>query len=285
MLKSIGRWLKALGLLLTLQFKEAAKVIESDPRVVRERFEQIKEDRIKKIQQYKQAVGSLIALQEGKIATVKNLTADVQKLEQLKSGAIAKARIVSNKLQKEGKTKEEVEQNEEYQKCLSAYRDFASTLAEKQARIAENEKDIEEYGKRIADHKIQLQHLLRELENLKAEAAETVADLITYQQITDIADMINGIAEDKYAKDLQEMRELRQQLKGEARISEELAGTDTKRMEAEFIKYAQTSASDDEFAKLVGLKEEKPEETAPATEEEEPVGEKSTGVLPGAGSK
>ena len=54
-------------------------------------------------------------------------------------------------------------------------------------------------------------------------------------------------------------------------------------MEAEFVKYAQTSASDDEFAKLVGLKEEeKPEEVAPSITEES-VGEKSTGVLPGSG--
>ena len=78
------------------------------------------------------------------------------------------------------------------------------------------------------------------------------------------------------------MRELRQKSKAKAKISEELAGLDTNRMEAEFVKYAQTSASDDEFAKLVGLKEEeKPEEVAPSITEE--VGEKSSGVLPGSG--
>ena len=283
MFKGMKRWLTAIGLLIAFQFKAAAKVLESDPGVITERFERIKEDRIRRVNQYKEAVASLIAIQENKMAMVKSLTADIQRLEQLNSGAIAKARILSNKLQKDGKTKEEIEQNEDYKKCLSAYRDFSSTLKEKQARIAENENDVAELGKRIGDHKIQLQQLLRDLEKLKEEAAETVADIITSKQITDIADVINGIAEDRYAKDLQEMRELRQKTKAKARISEELAGLDTKRMEAEFVKYAQTSASDDEFAKLVGLKEEeKPEEVAPSITEES-VGEKSTGVLPGSG--
>ncbi len=49
------------------------------------------------------------------------------------------------------------------------------------------------------------------------------------------------------------MRDLRQQQKAQARVSRELAGTDTKRQEAEFLEYARKGVATDEFDKLIGL--------------------------------
>jgi hypothetical protein len=49
------------------------------------------------------------------------------------------------------------------------------------------------------------------------------------------------------------MRYLRQTSKAKARISRELAGTDTKRQEAEFMEYARKSVNTDEFDRLIGL--------------------------------
>ena len=57
----------------------------------------------------------------------------------------------------------------------------------------------------------------------------------TAEEEKEIADTISGIAQDGTAKELQQMRELRQQIKAEARISRELAGTDTRAQEAEFL--------------------------------------------------
>jgi phage shock protein A len=98
-----------------------------------------------------------------------------------------------------------------------------------------------------------LQSLLREIEKVREEAAATVADVITAKEEQQIADMISGISQDSTSKELQEMRDLRQQVKAGARISRELAGTDTNRMEADFMDYAQKSASNAEFDALIGL--------------------------------
>jgi hypothetical protein len=68
--------------------------------------------------------------------------------------------------------------------------------------------------------------------------------------------VIAGISEDRHSKELEEMRELRNEQKASARISRELAGTDTRRQEAEFLEYARTSVATDEFDKLIGLAEE-----------------------------
>lgn len=255
MFGALIRWIKAVGYLLTGQMDAARRVIDTNPHVIRAKYDAIIREKISQIQIYKQAVAGLIAQQETKIGTLKRLTEDVQQLERLKAGALAKAKQTVERLTAAGKTKEEIHSDEDYKKCLAAYNDFSSTLAEKQARIVEIEQDIESYRKTIADHKVQLQQLLREVEKIKSEAADAVADIITAKQERDLADTIAGIAKDGSAEELQRLRQLRQEVRGEARVSKELAGTDTKAQEAEFLDYARRSQASDEFDALLGLGE------------------------------
>jgi len=253
MFGALGRWIRAVGYLLTGQIDSARRVLDTNPHVVRAKYDTIIREKVARIHTYKQAVAGLIAQQETKMAKVKALTEEVGNLERLKAGALAKARQVVEKLKAAGKTEEEIKGDEDYKRCLAAYNDFSSTLAEKQSHITDNENDIESYRKNIGDHKVQLQQLLREVDKIKSESADAVADVITAKQEKDIADMLAGIAQDGTAKELQDLRQLRQELKAEARISKEMAGTDTKAQEAEFLEYARTSQASTEFDSLIGL--------------------------------
>ena len=85
------------------------------------------------------------------------------------------------------------------------------------------------------------------------EATEAVAEVITAKEETELADMLSGISQDQTSQELQEMRELRQNVRAKARISREMAGTDTKAQEAEFIEYARSVGANDEFEQLIGL--------------------------------
>jgi phage shock protein A len=248
MFKAIGRWIKAIGYLITGRIDEARRAIDSDPAVVRAKFEEIIEEKKKKIRQYKQAVAGLITQQEKKLSKVRELTEEVNKLEKLKAGALAKAKKAV-----EGKSPEEAKKDETYQKCLAAYNDFNSTLNEKKKRIADLEEDIEGYQKTISQHKIQLEHLVRDLEKLKGELADTVADVVAAKQEKEIADALSGIAEDTTDAELEKLRNLREEIKAEAKISKELAGTDTKVQEAEFLAFAEESEVSSEFDELLGL--------------------------------
>ena len=254
--RSLTNWAKALGYLLTGRLDSAREALDSNPHVVKATFDEIIRDKVSRIQQYKKAVASLVAQQEKKTHQVKQLTGEVEQLENLKTGAAAKARQTVEALRKAGKTQEEIHGDEDYQRCLTAFNDFSSTLAEKQAHISDLESSIEEYGASIGDHKVQLQQLLRELDKLKAEQSETVADIITAKEEKEISDMVSGIADDGMAEELQRMRDLRQQVKANARISKELAGTDTKTQEADFLEYARRSSNTSEFDALIGLAEQ-----------------------------
>ena len=200
----------------------------------------------------------MIAQEEKKLTKIKQLTSEVENLERLKAGALAKAKQTVEQLKATGISEEAIHDDENYKKCLTAYKDFNSTLSEKQERISELEADIEGYKNNISDHKIQLQQLLRDVEKVKAEAADTVADVITAKQEKELAETFAGIAKDGTAEELQNLREMRQELKAEAKITKELAGTDTKSQEAEFLEYARQSESTSEFDALIGLASEAP---------------------------
>lgn len=269
-MRSVGRWFKALGYLLTGRLDSAREALDTNPHAIKARFDQIIRDKVGRIQEYKKAVASLVAQQEKKIAQVKTLTDEVSRLENLKTGAAAKAKQIVEKLKAAGSTTEQIQADEDYKKCLAAFNDFSSTLAEKQSRIDELESSIAEYQASIGNHKIQLQQLLRDVDGLRAEAAETVADVITAKEEKEISDMLTGISEDGTAEELQHMRDLRQKIKAEGRISKELSGVDTKMQENEFLEYARSSESSTEFDRLIGLSEEA-DQAAPAPGKEAPA--------------
>ena len=280
MFGAIGRWFKAVWYKLTGAMDQARRGLDTDPHVMRAKFDEIIKGKVNQIHTYKQAVATLIAQQEKKMAKVKSLTNEVQKLENLKAGALAMAKQAVAKLQGEGKTNEVVHADPNYKKCLTAYNDFAATLTEKQDHIKDLEGDIGEYDGSIANHKINLQQLQRDIEKLKSEAADAVADVITSKEETELADMINGISKDGMAKELQNLRDLRHEVRAEARISREMAGTDTKVQEAEFLEYARSNTATDEFDALLGMAEGTEGAETAASEPEQVEKTSSDSILP-----
>jgi len=279
-LGAIWRYVKSFLYLITGQIDKSRRALDSNPNVMKAKFDDIIKSKVDQIHTYKQAVATLIAQQEKKMAKVKALTQDVRKLENLKAGALAMAKQTVAKLQGEGKTKEEVHADPEYKKCLTAYNDFAATLIEKQDHIKDLEGDIGEYDGSIANHKINLQQLQRDIEKLKSEAADAVADVITSKEERDLADMLNGISKDGMGKELQNMRDLRHEMRAEARVSREMAGTESKVQEAEFLEYARSNTGTDVFDSLLGMAEGTEGAETAASEPEQLEKTSSDSVLP-----
>lgn len=264
MFRAIGKYIRAVGYLFTGRIDRARQELSKNPYVVQATYDRVITEKKQRIQQYKDAVSRMIAQQEKKAARVRQLTDEVNRLEKLKEGAAAKARMVVDRLKAGGASMESIKQDGEYLKCMTAFNDFTSTASEKSEHIAELEQDVAELDQSINGHKVQLQSLLREIDQLKTESSEAVADMITAKEEEEIADMITGISEDRTSQELSELRDLRQQQKAQARIAREMAGTDTMQQEAEFLDYARTSTATDEFDQLIGLAEATEQAHAPA---------------------
>ena len=253
MFRAIGRYFRALGYLLVGKVDRARQTLNVNPDVVRATFDNVILEKKKRIHQYKDAVGAMIAQEEKKKSQLKRITEEIQKLQKLRDGAAAMARKL---VEKHNGDAESVKSDPQYAKCQAAFKDFSSTLAEKEDRVASLEGDLLELTKNIAGHKTQLESLLRELEKIKEEKHATVADLMTAKEEKEIAEMIVGISNDRTAEELQELRDVRDRAKATARVSREMAGTDVKRSEAEFLEYAEQTVADDEFDALIGLSQQ-----------------------------
>ncbi|MCY3552004.1 MAG: hypothetical protein OXH39_16205 [Candidatus Poribacteria bacterium] len=251
MANGFTRFFKAIWYTLTGRAHESADRMMENPEAVRGAYEDIIKDKKGNIQRYKQAIGQLIALVEQKRSAVKNLTDEVERLEELKSGAIAKAQQTAAELQGQGLAQEEIKVHAEYTRCVTAYQDFNSNLQEKTGRITELEGEIEGAQADIESHKLQITNLHRDLDKIKSEQSEAVADLITAREQEEIADMLSGISMDGTSAELTRMREIREKAKGRSKVAQELAGTDSKNEEQEFLAAARSSSTSDEFDALI----------------------------------
>lgn len=251
MANGFTRFFKAIWYTLTGRAHESADRMMENPEAVRGAYEDIIKDKKGNIQRYKQAIGQLIALVEQKRSAVKNLTDEVERLEELKSGAIAKAQQTAADLQGQGLAQEEIKVHAEYTRCVTAYQDFNSNLQEKTGRITELEGEIEGAQADIESHKLQITNLHRDLDKIKSEQSEAVADLITAREQEEIADMLSGISMDGTSAELTRMREIREKAKGRSKVAQELAGTDSKSEEEEFLTAARSTSTSDEFDTLI----------------------------------
>lgn len=179
-----------------IQHNKQTDSLSESPEAVRGAYEDIIRDKQGNIQRYKNAIGQLIALVENKKNSLKGLTDDIDKLEKMKAGAIEKKESIIAELQKEGTSDEEIEQHPNYVRCVTSYNDFQATLEQKNARIAKLEQDIKRAQEDIETHKLQLTSLHRDLEKVKTEQSEAVADLIAARTQQEVDDLLSGIRED-----------------------------------------------------------------------------------------
>jgi uncharacterized coiled-coil DUF342 family protein len=246
--RAIGRYIAAFFYLLTGQIENAKKALNRNPNVIAATYDAIVEQKVANIKTMEKAVAGLIVQEEGKRTKVRQLSEDIAKLENLKIGAVTKSKKV---LQKYNGNGDEAKNDPEYLKHQAAFRDFTSSLEEKKNHAADLEEDVKRLSADITSHKNQMQTMLRELDKIKSEKHDTIAEVISVSERKKIDDMLNGISVDKSSKELDDMRQMRQQVRAEGRVSREMGSISTAQEEADYLDYAHSNEADQEFEKLI----------------------------------
>jgi len=249
MFKAIGRFFRALGYLFTGRIDKFTSTLRSNPAVMAATFDGIISDKKNRINAYKDAIATMMSQQENRKNKLEQLTSEVQKLERLKAGAIAAAKKI---VAQHGDTAA-AQSDPSYAKHQSAYKDFSSTLSEKEQRVIELENQINQSNDLVNNHKRQIEGLLRDLETVKNEKSETIADVISSKEQQKINDMLTGISEDRTGEELGRMREMRNKAKANAQISSEISGLDAKKQESDYLDTLEGEAANDEFAAALGI--------------------------------
>ena len=97
MFKAIGRYFRAIGYLFTGKVDKARQALNTNPAVVQATFDKIISEKKKRITQYKDAVGAMIAQEEKKKSQLKQLTDKILKHRKLRDGAAARAKQIVEK--------------------------------------------------------------------------------------------------------------------------------------------------------------------------------------------
>lgn len=207
---NITRFFKALWYTITGRAHKQANKLFENPEALRGAYEDIIREKQENIQRYKRAIEQLIALVENKKKSLKSLTEDIDRFEQMKADAIIEVENTSTNLKEAGKSDEEIEQHPDYLRSVISYNDFHSTLEEKKARVAELERDIEREVTDIESHKLQITILHRDLEKIKTQQTEAIAALITTREQEEIADMLSDIGTVDTSERLTRIQEIRE---------------------------------------------------------------------------
>lgn len=259
-LGAIGRLFRAIGFLFTGNIDAFSNTLRRNPYAVQATFEDILKEKSSSIKQMMSAMALQMGRNEQQKLKLKEQGEKLAKTQRLKQGAAAKAKKIVAQLRDSGLNDEQIKANPEYLAAQAQFSDFTSSEGSINEYIAELEGDIKERGEKIEGNKIKLQHMKRDYDKIKGEAGDTVADMISAQEEAEINRVFAGIEQDGSGAELQRMRELRHQVLAEAKISSELAGTDTLVQEAELLHYARNSEGTKEFEELVGLSSSQTEE-------------------------
>jgi phage shock protein A len=251
----MGRYLRALFYLVTGRFKKAADALAENKYVMEATYDRSIEKGGDRVQTVKSNVASLIRLNEDNKEKLQAKLKAQEHQQKIKTGALAKAKAEAAKLQAAGKTLEQIKMDPEYIKCNAGYAAADKEWKKLDADIDELEGKIAGREQQIAGYKVELQTMQRGIESLKEEKHEAIADVAVAQQERAIADALNGISADTTDQDLASVREARKRVKAEAIVSRELAGTSAKSVDNEFINYAESAVSANEFDALIGLEQ------------------------------
>ena len=176
MLNGITRYFKGIWYALIGQAQRQSNRHTHNLKAVRAAYEVLIRVKRENIQRYKNVIGQTIALIEQKKNALTGVTNDIDKLEQMKAGAIAKAKNTAAELRDSGASAEEIEQHPDYVQHITSYNDYHSTLEEKNARIDELKQDIGRAQEDIETHKLQITSLHRDLNKLKTQQSDAARE-------------------------------------------------------------------------------------------------------------
>jgi phage shock protein A len=209
------------------------KLLVSSPETIRNQFRKTREDWTKDYDEMRSSIAQLIQIRDDKLAEIKKLHGLVEELDLKMNGAINLYKQTANEALKE-----------EYGK-------LAYTKEEAISKIGAITGEVTEQEQVIGTFKNRLMTLKTDIENLKKEEAETIADIVSSKKVNELNAKLQGLSKNYQTKNLEAVRDARKQLKSEAKLSSELSGLDKTDMDQKLMVSGKVSKHFDAFDKAV----------------------------------
>jgi chromosome segregation ATPase len=225
------------------------QLLVSSPEAVRNQFRKTREDWTKDYNEMKSSVAQLVQIRDDKLGEIKKLHSLIEELDLKMHGAINLYKESQNEALKE-----------EYGKLAYTKEEAVTKIKAVADEVAEQEQAITTFKNRLSS-------LKNDIENLKKEEAETIADIVSSKKVNELNSKMQGLSKNHQDKNLEAIRVARKQIKSEAKLGSELSGLDKSDLDQKLIMSGKASKHFDAFEEAVKFDKifiaaEKPKEIA-----------------------
>lgn len=275
--RSVGTFIVAVFTLGAVRLDKQSKQINEDPDVFDSKYKDVIRDKTRRLNQAIDGVSVFKTQVEKTRMRLEAKQGEQKKLSRQVTGAKKMAQARISLLKKQGLTPEQIKADAEVVKCQDGYRNLSSSLKEVEEHIADLTEQLAQGEHRYKQLGRDIKNLHRDLQKIKQERGEAVAELITAKEMARANQIIAGIAEDGTSETLQDLRDTVANAKAKQIVTEEVSGLNTMREAEEFEEWARDSEADDDFFEGMGLDEDEsqvavsssngaPNDTAPLPE-------------------
>ncbi len=202
------------------------------------------------------------AIQATYAAAIKEAAQNYKEMERAVALLAAEREKTKNRL--EALDKEEAELNAKLEGALAAaesdpenpvhreagmrYLTRIQEIDEQQARLTE---EMEVQEKKVEDYKIKLRNVKNEIDKLKKEEGEMVAEYISTQQVIQLEDRLKGIGESAVDESIIAIRDKVSQMKAQANIASEMRSATSDSLDQQYERMGSERLAQTKFDELL----------------------------------
>ena len=224
------------------------------PDAIRLRYQEIIQGKADRLARYQEAVDQLIAQLHGKRARLLEIQRTTEEVQRERQEALSTTRQRIETLGLDEKDPA-IRQDEVYAQGLESFRNASTTLEElgtEAQSLSQEETRLQEL---IQEHRDRLERLGQNLEDLREEAADRVAELAATRAEAAIREALSEASQEEPLEDLSTLRKQLEELESQHRIERELSTLERNADGREFLESAETASSTEAFDVLLGLSE------------------------------
>jgi flagellar biosynthesis chaperone FliJ len=239
-------WYKVLSV-----FGVVDKKLRVDPGVVGQKYDNYIQKLRNDIDNYMNAVSSMMSLHEKKKRDFDDTQKRIEKLTQKKAGAFKLAQKLSAELVGKGKNPDEIKQDPEIIKYMGYYRDFSSSLQSEIERVESLQEELQSSSKNIKSYQLKLLEMKRKIDEIREQKEKAVADVITAKQEMNLNKLVAGLSTDASQREIEDIGKDIADLKNKAKLTSIVAGTEGMLDEVAMEEAGRSSEAEKEFMDML----------------------------------
>jgi phage shock protein A len=223
-------------------------VVSGGPEAIRATYASAIDDAKRRYKDMQQAVARLVRERARTEQSLKDLDIEEKELQKKLEGALAMAEAEPD--------------NPSHREAGSRYLTRIREIDEKQAALTE---DLDVQRDKVEGYKTKLRAFSDEIEKLKREQGEMVAEFVSSRQVIQLEDRLKGLGESAVDESIVAIREKVANLKAEAKVASEMSSSSTGAQDERYERVGAEKEAANRFDEL--LKARRAEKTGVAEKE------------------